>query len=94
VGIAQHCAAIGVPQLIIFSNTERWMNAEAVREQGAGVAIPLDDANKANIQSALTALLSESRFKKAALVWAEKLKCERSTGSTASTICDSICGAV
>jgi UDP:flavonoid glycosyltransferase YjiC (YdhE family) len=93
-GTSQLCALIGVPQLIIFCDTEKWMNAEAVKEQGAGIGIPIETADRANIEGALNALLNEPRFKKAALAWSEMLKSERSAGSTASTICDSICGAV
>jgi UDP:flavonoid glycosyltransferase YjiC (YdhE family) len=93
-GIAQLCALVGVPQLIIFCDTEKWMNAEAVKEQGAGIGIPLETADRANIEGALNALLNEPRFKKAALAWSEMLKSERGTGPTAATICDSICGAV
>jgi UDP:flavonoid glycosyltransferase YjiC (YdhE family) len=91
-GISQLCAFVGVPQLIIFTDLEKFMNAEAVQEQGAGIGIPT--AGKANIESALNAMLTEPRFKKAALAWREKLKTERSDRSTASLICDKICAAV
>ncbi len=90
-GIAQLCALVGVPQLIIFSNMERWLNSQAVCEQGAGIAIPLEMADKGSVEKALNALLNDARFKKAALAWRERLKAERSAGETTAAICDRIC---
>jgi UDP:flavonoid glycosyltransferase YjiC (YdhE family) len=65
------------------------MNAEAVQEQGAGIGIPLNAADKATVEGALTALLNEPRFRKAAFSWSEALKGERAV--TPSKICDTIC---
>ncbi len=90
-GIAQLCASVGVPQLIIFCDTEKWLNSQAVCEQGAGIAIPLEIADKASVEKALNALLNDPKFKKAALAWRERLKAECSAGGTTTAICDHIC---
>ncbi len=93
-GISQLCAAIGVPQLIIFCDTEKWLNAEAVAAHGAGIGIPLEVAEKANVEMALSSLLSSASYKNAALAWREELMSERSAEGTVAAICDRICAAV
>jgi hypothetical protein len=89
-GVTQLCAAAGIPQLIIFHDTEKWLNGEAVMEQGAGIAMPLHLADEAAISKAAGALLKQEQFKSAANTWRTKLALEDKGVPSSEKICNKI----
>ncbi len=75
-GISQLGAATGTPQLVIFHDVEKWLNAQAIGEKGAGAGLSLRDASKDRIGSMLEKVTRDS-IRTAAKRWASELAAEQ-----------------
>lgn len=71
-GISQICATAGVPQLAIFHDVEKWLNAQSIATHGAGIGLHLRDANRDRIYAAVEKISGDS-FGVAAKNWAGSL---------------------
>lgn len=92
-GITQICAAAGVPQLILFSDTEKWLNAEAVMAQGAGIGLPVHLIKESDIAEAARSS-AEPVMATNAKNWQEKLPAQQPKPSAGIAIMAAVAGLI
>lgn len=85
-GTTQMCAAAGVPQLIIYTDIEKWLNAQVISKSGAGIGISLHKATPENVAKAASLLLRDDVYRRSARILAMKVGSERSEATALATI--------
>ena len=61
--------AAGTPVLAIPANADQQLSSRVMQENGAGLAVRVENANETNLEQALRRLLSETSFRQAAERW-------------------------
>ncbi|MEU7040272.1 nucleotide disphospho-sugar-binding domain-containing protein [Streptomyces varsoviensis] len=71
-------AAHGVPQVVLPQTADQFANADWLTDQGAGLALPPDAADTAEVADACTRLLDEPRWAKGGAALADRIAAQPS----------------